>query len=255
MKRFLMALALVACASAALAQSVLDREILRDYNLNSTTLIYSCLGDPSNQAGTVRTVQGGGTTLTSLGIASFANVAVNDVIIVKVAGVENRLLVSAKTSATTLTVGPSSTLWNGGNGYPWTLSKFTSGTAADICWTNIEQYSSGKTLVSIEYNQGDLTGGFDFRLEGKTASPGALPHRIYPSSAADCVGIAMTYAVGGGYCTLPTASAGIDDRIDLGNLWPYAFFRVGMLVHTADPSDAGANIEKISVFLRSENPR
>ena len=92
MKRFLMALALVACASAALAQSVLDREILRDYNLNSTTLIYSCLGDPSNQAGTVRTVQGGGTTLTSLGIASFANVAVNDVIIVKVAGVEKESL-------------------------------------------------------------------------------------------------------------------------------------------------------------------
>jgi hypothetical protein len=253
MKRLLTTLALLALSTAAYAQSVIDHEILRDYNLNSTSLIYACLADPTQQAGFVRTAQGGGTTLTSLGLANFGSLAIGDVIIVKVGTTETRLLVGAILSATTITVSPSSTLWNNGTGYAWTLSKFTSGTSDSICWTNIEQYSAGKALISIEYNQGDLGGGLDFRVEGKTASPGALPHRIYPSTTADCVGIVMTY--GGGFCNLPTASAGIDTRIDIGNLWPYAFVRVGMLAHTSDPSDAGANIEKISVFLRAENPR
>lgn len=242
-------LAVLALAAPAWAQNAMDHTVLRDYDVDNTTLLYACLADPDTRAGMVKTAQGGGTTLTVMGGGTFSGLAAGDLITVN----GNYLTVVTHPTPTTVTVSGSSVdLYNGGSGYPWTLSKFTSGTGDDVCWVDISAWPE-KQLVSVEYNQGDLTGGLSFRVEGKTSSPGALPHRIYPSSALDCVGVAMTYSAG--YCNLPTASVGIDDRVDFGNIWPYTKLRVGFLIVTADPSEAGANLEKVSIFIRAENAK
>jgi len=228
---------------------------LRDYDLDSVdTPIYACFGDPQ-PSGPYKalTIQGGSTTVTSLpatGVGAFRNIAVGDEISLTISGTETRVIVATRASDYSITVSGSGVdLYNGGSGYPFTFRKFTSGTGADICWVNVKTYHNKS--ITVEVNQTDGGGGVNWVVEAKSALPGALPVRAWPADSDSSCGPG---AYSSGYCNVPTASAGIAGRVTWQDVANWSQVRVGLYLVTSDASDAGANVEKISVYISADKP-
>jgi hypothetical protein len=234
-------------AAHASAQTI-DKTILVDYDLDSTTLLYPCLSEPFDSGSNRAATTGTSTTLASVpatGAGAFRNLAIGDQMSFNIGGTLTVVYVTAKASDFSITV--SSALTLGTTGLPFTYRNFTSGTG-DICWTNLRGYP--KKSITIEYNQGDLTGGLNWRVECKSNQLGAQPIIVWPaSSLSDCGPGAY---VAGGYCNIPTASAGITGRVQWQDDSVQGLCRVGMYGVTGDASDAGANLEKISVFISAD---
>jgi hypothetical protein len=253
MKRLILA-GLVLAASLAHAQTV-DRVILRDYDLDSVdAVLYACLGDPQSSGPyKATTIDGGSTTVTSLpatGVGAFRNIAVGDEISLTIAGTETRVIVATRASDYSITVSDTIDLYNAGNGYPFTFRKLTTGTGADICWVNIKTYHN-KSLT-VELNQTDAGDGLAWRVECKSALPGALPVIAWPADSDSSCGPGSYIA--GGYCGIPTASAGIAGRVTWQDVANWSQCRVGLYLVTSDASDATTDAEKISVYLSADKP-
>lgn len=112
------------------------------------------------------------------------------------------------------------------------------GTAATSGWIDLSGYTNRN--ITIQYDQGDL-GSLDIQVQCKPNFPGAAPIQIFPSCT---VGACATYQA---YTTVGLASR---TSVEIGT--PFGSCRVGFKYSTSDASEAGANLEQVTVGVQAQ---
>jgi hypothetical protein len=256
MKKFLLFALAMAWASTAAAQQR-SASFAHLYDVDSTSLTYCVMtgqnGDPFGGAmvgsSRIKTAAGGGsTTVTEFvsGALPFAQLSVGDTIIVdqnnSTPPVSQTVIVTAKASGASITVSTAMDLDNAaGHDFRWL--KQTCGTAITNGWINVEDATG--VAMTVQYEQGDLT-GLRVRWECVPKGVGAAPVIVYPGQSSDC-------GIGG---TLSTdrcdfATPGETARLMVSWGFPNSFqkCRIGLAYHTADASDAAANLEQVTATI------
>lgn len=227
-----------------------ERTLLRNYNLNGTSYVYSCLAPPQNGPANMKNASSSSTITTASSVVTFANLSQNDIVQVIVGTTTSYLTVQTiSPDQKTITVDTAIDLsGNGASGYRYQFQKFTTGSSDGTCWQNVGNYLF-KTFV-VAYEQGDYTGGIDFDIECKSNGDAATPVRVYPQGSSDCGGGPIVNDLAGS-CNIHTVSAGtMDGRFSYTNTFSnYGWCRVGLKGVGTDTSDVGSAIEKINVFL------
>lgn len=250
MKRFL-ALSLLALLSIPVAYSAEVQQAANfalRYDLDSATYVYpriigqngSPFGGSMAGPGTIKTT--GSSTTVEENVASsnpFTDITVGDIIIVARSTTNiDIVVVTAKASAASITV---DTAVNWSAGYAWRWLDFQVGAAATDGWISVSGWSSYG--ITVQYDQGDLD-ALAVRWECKGSYPGAQPVVVYPGPSSDCGGGTL----GTGECEF--ATPGITSRISIVDDAPiYSQCRVAIRYKTADASDAGANIEQVTIGI------
>lgn len=254
--RTLLCLLMVAfSATPVLAQGAShDGNLALRYDVDSATLTYcrmngkngSPFDDPIVVNARIKTT-GTSATVTEFTASTnpFASVATGDVLVVSTPtstdeDAKTYAVVIAKASAASITVDPSVTL-TATAGHLFSFYKVACGTAATDGWFAVPPTTAEVGLL-LQYDQGDLT-ALVVRWECKGLEPFAEPTIIYPGESSDC-GIGGTLATD--RCSY--ATAGITARIEVVDEAPtFSFCRVGLAWSGADASDAGANLERVTV--------
>lgn len=251
MKKFLLTLLLAAFPLVAFAE-VRTASFTIDYNLDSTTLIYcketGLNGDPfgGTIAGTAKIKSVGSSVNVAedtVGTNPFALLSVKDVIFVTFPdGTTATRTIVTRTSAAAVVLDVAVDL-TGGFAFRW--YKTVCGTTAADGWIDVSPYTD-KTFIA-QYEQGDLGGGLDVVWECKGGSPEAAPVGIYPGEADGCGGGTL----GSGVCNFATATVGTKtNRFGVENYGAWNACRIGIAAHTNDPSDVGANLERVTISFQ-----
>jgi hypothetical protein len=227
--------------------------VLRQFDVDSTSVNYFATAFPLRKTvGRVATV-GASTTVTAVtaGQKPFAPVlapgAASQDWVAFIApaqpiATEAFRIVATKTSDDEITVNASVTLTGGFDAY---LGLQRGGTAATDGWLDFSGWRA--VSFSVQYAQGDLTDGLDWRIECKGGLSAAIIEPVYPTEGNDDCGTDGVAA--SGYCRFATAPASFTVGIDFTQL-PFAYCRIGVKAATGDTSDAGANLEQVTVTIR-----
>jgi hypothetical protein len=230
MRRLLIALVLLLSGSAVMAQVTrVDTPILSKYDLDSATYVYCKLGFSLIGPGRIET-SGSSATVTAVSGSTdpYTNVAVGDELFISGAAGNFTRTVTARASATSITVDSAVNLDVDG-GYIFNYRTLSCGAAVTDGWI---QVGPGKHTITIIYRQGDLGGGVDYSLESRARGALGLP-------------LQETY---GTIAATTTLVNGVS--IVLGETTPE--FRVGLKYNTSDTSDATTNLEQIDIILSTE---
>jgi hypothetical protein len=220
------------------------------YNLDRPSATpYYCLslGQSGNPRGpnipgvTTITTVGSSVTVSAVtaGTAPFSGISAKDVLFVTrqaTTGVVTDTAVIATVVSTDQVTLTSAVDWsNSGNGYAfsWRKTVCNQDEGSTYGWLTVSDI--GDKLFVTQYQQGDLGGGLDTRVECRTGSPGATAVQVYPASPPS-------------WTNLATAGVLINAPVFVPEAWQQC--RVGLLAHTSDPTDASTNIERISVSLQ-----
>lgn len=254
-KTVLAVLAALALASAASAQQS-SASFAHLYDVDALSLTYCVMtgqnGDPFGQpisvSARIKTAGGAGsTTVTEFttGEAPFTNVAVGDTLIIQqdnaTPPAKQTVVVTAKASAASITVSSSVDLDNAA-GHFFSYLKSTCGTAVTNGWINVE--NARVVSLTVQYEQGDLT-GLRVRWECVPKGIGARPVIVYPGQSSDC-GLGGTLSTD--RCDFATAGETARLTISVTDN-PFQSCRMGLAYHTADASDAAANLEQVTATL------
>jgi hypothetical protein len=254
--RVLAAALLALAATAAWAQNALiaeDRWIVRQLDVDSTSVNYFATAFPLRKAVNRVATSGSSTTVSAVvaGSGPFAPVVapgagsqdwVAFVAPAQPVATEAFRIVAAKASNDQITVNSAIDLSAGYDAY---LGLQRGGAAVTDGWLDLSGWRA--VAFTVQYAQGDLTGGLDWRLECKGGLSAAIVEPVYPTEGNDDCGTDGVTA--SGYCRFATAPASFTVGIDFTQL-PFGYCRVGTKVATADPSDAGANLEQVNVTIR-----
>jgi len=255
MKRLLAwALAFLFVAPLLFSAETKNASFAYNYDVDSASLTYVRMvgqnGDPFGGSmvgpGTIKTV--GSTTTVTENVASsnpFRDVGVGDVIQVSTSTTTRfTRVVVAKASDASITVDTAVDLTAG---YSWRWWDTQVGTTINDGWIDVGQMST--VAMTVQYEQGDLD-GLRVRWECKTASLGANPVIVYPGESSDC-GIGGTLVVD--RCNF--ATAGVTARLTVAVTDnPFAACRVGLAFAATDTSEAGANLEQVTVTISTVKP-
>lgn len=168
--------------------------------------------------------------------APFIDVGVGDVLVVtRTNGSQDIAVVQTKVNNDSITVDPAVN-WTGG--FSWRWWDLRCGTGAEDGWISVGP--AQQLSLSLFYEQGDLTGGVKARWECREGVLGGQAVVVYPSEGDGCGSGTLT----SGYCEFATAPADLMVK-DGGPT--YSSCRVGVAFVTADPGDAGANLERVTL--------
>jgi len=231
------------------ASEVQNANFAFDYDVDSASLTYVRMvgqgGNPFGGAmagpGTIKTTGSSATVVENVASSNpFTNIEVGDVIQVSTStNARDTRVVIAKATAASITV-DSVVDWSAG--YSWRWWDTQKGTTSADGWIDVGGADS--IIMTMQYDQGDLD-ALTVRWECKSASLGSNPVIAYPGEASDC-GIGGTLSTD--RCSF--ATAGVTARLSVmieSN--PFSACRVGLAYAAADASDAGANLEKVTVTL------
>jgi hypothetical protein len=220
-----------------------------NYDVDSATLTYVRLLGQNGDAfggsilgpGTIKTT-GSSTTVDEnvSGALPFTNINVGDVIVVSRSTTVSEIrVVTAKASGASITV-DIAVDWSAG--FSWRWYDQQSGTTATDGWLDVGGYDS--VAMTVQYEQGDLD-GLRVRWECRAQTIGAAPVIVYPGESSDC-GLGGTLSTD--RCNF--ATAGVTARLTVA-VDPNVFSscRVGLAFAATDTSDAGANIEQVTVSV------
>lgn len=207
-------------------------QFARDLDIDTAVLTYFLSGPLVRSNFRIRTV---GLSVTLLpqtaGEAAFAGLAAGDEVLIydpkETLAEQRRVLTAVAADGSSAVVGVAIDLNAGSN---FSFRKNSSGTGAEDGWVLVNpalQY-----MVEVEYNAGDLTGGLDFRIEGRLGTPGALPVQLFPVTP-------------GAFHTF--AAPGFNARLIVDITTRVSQIRLGMKANTADPGDPVT--EQVSAFL------
>ena len=239
MKKFLLALLLV--PSLLLAQEQSNANATIEFDIDSNTLTYFKMNGlngnpfgPDIQGQSTIQTAGSNTTVTEFvaGALPFTLLAVGDAIFVRRPdGTVDRRIIVAKASGASITIN-TPVDWTGGFAFTW--RDLLSGTAVTDGW--ISASAAAATTFHIQYDQGDLN-TLAVRVECRGGYPGALPIQVFPACAAGACATEQAYT-----------TVGIASRSTFVVVDPvFTECRVGLRYTTTDTSDAGANLESVTV--------
>lgn len=246
MKRFWLVLLYFAAAPLLWGAEDVTALFTYKYDVDSNAVAYcrlvgqqnSPFGGSISGAGRIKTA-GSSVTITSVTALTnaFAGVDIGDLISVQTSP-GSTVLRTVVTNADddTVTVDTAVDLGTTGVAYRYWMSEC--GTGATSGWIDLSQYPSRS--ITIQYDQGDLT-QLDIRVECKANYPGAEPVQVFPVCT---VGACNTYQA---YTT-----AGITSRTATQISAPFGSCRVGFKWTTADTSDAGANVEWLTIGVQAQ---
>lgn len=252
MKRLLALIFALALPIVASSQDTRVANFAIEYDLDDTNLTYCVVtGQQSSPFGTaiagVETITSTSTAIEASNASAFNQVGAGDILLVVQSDAITRLVVASVTDGNSLTVAaaPASDF----TAATWRWLNTTCGTGDTNGWIDVSNMS-GKTFT-LQYEQGD--GNIDVRWECRKSFVGALPMVVYPSQATDACGTNGTLT--SGHCRYTAANVGIANRISLVAWEPYKDCRVGVKLTAADSSDAGTNLEKITIGLENQIQR
>lgn len=234
MSKLIVAFLLAVLPVAAAADEAYSRPIMAKYDLDSTTEV-NCVfnAHPSAGPGLIET-SGSSTTVTAVGTAQpFADVAVNDQLVVTGPIGQFVRTVVARASATSITVDAAVDL-SAGDGYSFLYRKLdcTGGGWFDV--TAME----GVT-VQVDIQQVVATGGIDVRLECVASGNVSSARQVYP--------LLTPPAAGPTYLNFPTATA---SGVSIGITGAYSKCRLGLKIGSADDGDdQTTNREQVTAHL------
>lgn len=187
------------------------------------------------------TTVGSSTTVTELAASSlpFRDLAVKDTIRVLRGApgptTMDIVAITAKASGASITVDTAVDWSNGVLGQKFDYRKHVCGQTAADGWFSVAAYAD--FTVVIQYQQGDLTGGLSWMVQCRDGGVDSSPVQVFPVTLGSyqVIATASTTAT-----TASNALAGFERWNDC---------RVAMFATTADPSDAGANLERIRVVV------
>jgi hypothetical protein len=228
--RTLLTILLAGVASLASAQVNVEKVILSKYDLDSASYIYCTMSDLRAGPGRIET---SGTTATVTTVAtytdSFTDVGVGDEIVAQSVNLAAPVVftVTARASATSITADRTINLdVTAGASFTW--RKLSCGTGAGDGWFTVP---AGTNHLAVVWGQGDLTDGLDVSIETRYRGSYGGPLSV------------LTYTIAA--ATGHEETAIVEESTD---------WRVGLKYHTADASDAAANLEQIGIVLWSEKP-
>lgn len=245
MKRFLYAA--LALLGAPLLWGAEDATALYmyKYDVDSDSVSYcrllgqqgSPFGGSIAGAGRITTV-GASTTITSNTALdySFAGVNVGDMLEIRT-DPNTVYLRTVVTNADddTVTVDSNVTLSN----VSYRFWRSECGTGATNGWIDLSGYSNRN--ITVQYDQGDLATSLDIQVQCKLNFPGSEPVQVFPVCTVASCGTYQAY-------TTP----GIASRTSVEIPTPFGACRVGFKRTGADTSDAGANIEQVTIGLQAQ---
>ena len=215
------------------------------YDVDSTSATYCRVlgangnpyGPPIQGQAQIETV-GSNTTVTAVTASTvpFALLDVGDVVFVRYpTGSTDTRIIIAKASGDSVTVNSAINLDIDG-GYAFTWKNTVCGTAITDGWIDVS--GSASTSFTIQYDQGDL-GSFDARIECKGSFNEPQPVQVFPTCTAGACNTFQSYT-----------TVGIASRTTYVVVDPsYSSCRVAVKYTTSDASDAGANLESVTVGL------
>lgn len=244
---------LLGLVSPALAQSPESASLAFAYDLDSDTPIYPTLagknGDPFGGGihGTAAIETSGSSTSVTESVAGsnpFAEMAVGDVLLVRRPdGTVDKRVIVTYTDDSNVVV-DTAVDWSGGFRFEWYDASF--GTAATSGWVDTSRFSGG-VKFTIQYEQGDLATGFQYWVECETEGLDPKPNLVYPGETSDCgpggTLVSNTCQIATAGATTSRVAVVITPEENTGKC------RVGIQRNGADTSDAGANIERVSISV------
>lgn len=246
MKRFW--LVLLYCAAAPLLWGAEDATALYmyKYDVDSDSVAYcrlvgqqgSPFGGSNSGAGRIKT-SGSSTTISSNTALdySFAGVDVGDLISIQTSpGATALRTVVTNADDDTITV---DTAINLTSGVAYRYWESQCGTGATDGWIDLSGYTNRN--ITIQYEQGDLATSLDIQVQCKLNFPGSEPVQVFPSCTVGSCGTYQAYA-----------TPGIASRTSVEIGTPFGACRVGFKRTGADTSDAGANIEQVTIGLQAQ---
>lgn len=251
--RPVIAFAVLALALPLLASAQIEeRTWVREYDVDSATLTFCSSGTLITGTGQLKT-SGSSTTVTSAvaGSASLSPIVVGDQLsVVSSTGAETFRTVTAKASNDSITVS-SAVDWT--TPVNFRFRKVTCGTDDESGWLPVGDFS--QSLSIVQYEAGDLTGGLSVQWQCRGAAPGSKPMKIHPPTGSTDPTVCGGGTLSTDFCVFATATVGtITNRFGVANPWPWSQCRVGFKATTADPSDAGANLESVTIYLIGAHP-
>ena len=230
------------------------------YDVDSATVTYCRLigtgGGFAGMAGGIQVTArikttGSSTSVTAqtAGQNPFANVAVGDVLIVNKPDLNtvDLAVVTVRTDADNVTVDAAVDWQNGTSGRTFAYYDLQCGTTDNDGWIAVDGW--GAKTITVQYDQGDLD-ALKVRYEARGNAIGALPVTIYPTTGASCAPGTLV----SGFCELATAGQTTGRQV-LSFMEPYGAARVGLAFKSTDASDAGANLERVTVFVTLQRNR
>lgn len=148
-------------------------------------------------------------------------------------------LVTAKASGDSITVQTAADI-SAGDGYTFTFRTASCGTGITNGWIDVSNYSDLTGV--IQYDQGDLATGLEAQIQCKQNSDNIVAVPLYPVEGNLGCG---TGTEASGYCLFATAPASLPFQIT--GRWDAC--RIGIRRSGADTSDAGANLESVTITL------
>jgi hypothetical protein len=185
------------------------------------------------------TTSGSSTTVTEkvTGELPFAGLSVGDVLKVNRGApgptTVDIVAITAKASGASITV-DTAVNWSGGTaGSQAFFRQPVCGQAATDGWFSVGAWED--FTVVVQFQQGDLGGGLDWRVECRDGGDDSSPVQVFPATL-------------GGYQNIPTAGYGVSASNALAGFERWNECRVALFANTSDTSDAGANLERIRVI-------
>lgn len=184
---------------------------------------------------------GSSTTVTELAAGSlpFRDLAVKDVIRVLRGApgptTTDVVSITAKASGASITVDTAVDWSNGVLGQKFDYRRAVCGQTANDGWFSVAAYAD--FTIIVQFQQGDLTGGLSWMVQCRDGGVDSSPVQVFPATLGSYQVIATASTTS---TTASNALAGFERWNDC---------RVAMLATTADPSDAGANLERVRVVM------
>lgn len=246
---FLGLLALLAIP--AHAQEAKKATLFYQFDVDSGTVTYPLLNGTNNSpfggdipgGAPISTVASNTTvTATTALTVPFASLAVGDVLIVRIGpdAAPSIRIITAKASGDSVTVNTAIDLSAAAAGYSFTWRQSVGGTAATSGWFDVSNVADA--TITVQYDQGDLD-SLGVRWECRQTSLDTQPTYVHPGAGGSC----GPGSSSGGFCTFPTAGAGITLAVVIAGKWDSC--RVGVRFTTNDTSDAGAAVEKVTATI------
>lgn len=239
------------------AQEVKKATVLYQFDVDSGTENFVKLtGADGTVFGADRVVQTAGAKISTSGSSTtvsattaltvpFADLGVGDIILVKIGpdAAPSIRYITAKASGDSVTVNTAIDLSADATGYFFKWRKKVSGTTAADGWFDVSTLSPLDRTITVQYDQGDLD-ALLVRWQCRVRSLDTQPVTVYPGESDGC-GTGGTLA--SGFCSF--ATAGVDSRLAVvvGGKWDEC--RVGLKFAASDASDAGANLEQVTVTV------
>lgn len=248
MKKLILALAILGLTGTAYAQEQASGNSAIEYDVDSSSTTYCRVeGLNGNVFGPnipnnfqIKTT-GSTTTVDAATGTPFDLLLAGDVIFVtRIDGTTDRRVIITRSSSSQVVVN-AAVDWSAASapnatGFAFSWRKTRCGTAATDGW--FPASAQAATSIHIQYDQGDLT-ALLARVECRASYIAALPIQVFPACTAGACNTTQSYA-----------TVGITSRSTYVVVDPsYTECRVGIAWSGADASDAGANLESVTVGI------